>query len=437
MEYKIALLLKEHYREPAKEWQKNLPADVKTEFIPYETFEELEQAFYSLRDKVDGIYVSGIMPYHAIRILMGEEMNPPLVYSPIDMENTYKVLLQKMISSRRQGLTRVGMDFLRGNSNLEELILTGKFADAVHSYEERWIKQETVAAIDEEEKAINQYYYEQCKANKFDMVVTYFYSVVETLKEFDVECFYVYPSANAFLQLIEGLKNSISLNSMRNKIPAVISIDTNGEEKQEREIRRVMEVFNRKHLNRLMLKESYAGVEYITDYEFVRSMTNGFVNCPIGEWLREQMKFSGSVGYGIGSNVYQARLNAMEAMRYGRNIKSQFGSSVLIDEKDRLSVLQKEGSGKVIGASESYVSEIANKVKLSSETILKIMGVMQASGSEEITSQELTDTLQISLRTANKFLSKLEKCGYAVVTGLKRSGNKGRPVNVYKINIQV
>lgn len=437
MEYKIALLLKEHYRKHAGEWQKELPPDIKAEFIPYGTFEELEDAFYSLRDKVDGIYVSGIMPYHALRLLMKDEVEPPLVYSPIDMENTYRVLLQKMVSSRRQSLSRVGMDFLRGNSDLEDLIMTGKFADAVHSYEERWEQRNTVAEIDEEEKAINRYYLEQCKENKFDMVVTYFYSVVETLKDFDVECFYVYPSAQAFARLIDGLKNSISLHNMRNKIPAVISIDTGGDEEQSNEIMKAMEVFNRNHLNRLMLKESYMDLEYITDYEFVRTITDDFMSCPIGEWLKQQTGFTGSVGYGIGSNVYQARLNAIDAFHYGRNIKSQSGSSVLIDEKDRLTVLRKEGTESVISASESYVSEIANKVKLSSETILKIMGIMQASGSEEITSQELMDALKISLRTANKFLSNLEKYGYAEVTGLKRSGNKGRPINVYRIKIRI
>ena len=61
------------------------------------------------------------------------------------------------------------------------------------------------------------------------------------------------------------------------------------------------------------------------------------------------------------------------------------------------------------------------------------IGVMQSLGTNEITSQDLMDSLQISLRTANKFLSNLEKNGYAQVAGLKRSGNKGRPVNVYRI----
>ena len=102
---------------------------------------------------------------------------------------------------------------------------------------------------------------------------------------------------------------------------------------------------------------------------------------------------------------------------------------MLIDGEENLIVLKKGSTEQPINVSEGYISEIANRVKLSSETILKVIGVMQTYGTAEITSQELMDALHISLRTANKFLSNLEKNGYAQVAGLKRSGNKGRPVN--------
>lgn len=69
---KIALLLKEHYREHAVQWQNSLLPKVQTEFVSYSTFEELEACFYELKDRVDGIYVSGIMPYHALELLISE-----------------------------------------------------------------------------------------------------------------------------------------------------------------------------------------------------------------------------------------------------------------------------------------------------------------------------------------------------------------------------
>ncbi|MFR6331575.1 MAG: hypothetical protein ACLUOI_24090 [Eisenbergiella sp.] len=50
------------------------------------------------------------------------------------------------------------------------------------------------------------------------------------------------------------------------------------------------------------------------------------------------------------------------------------------------------------------VSEIADKVKLSSETVVRIAEVLNAVESMEITSQDLIDGLGF-LRSANKFLS--------------------------------
>lgn len=430
---KIALLLKEHYREHAVQWQKRLSPKVQTEFVSYSTFEELEACFYELKDRVDGIYVSGIMPYRALQILISEEDQVCLAHSPIDMENTYRILLQKMVESGVHTLSRIGMDFLRGNADLENLIRTEKFSQAVHEYETKWEKMKTVEEINEEEQAICQYYREQCRKNRFDMVITYFHSVAESLREFDVECFYVYPSVQTFLQSIEGLQKNISLMAMKKKMPAVIYIDLDAADRKGSDIRRAMEQFNKKYLNQMMLKENYAGLEYITDYAFLRKITDGFSKCRIGAWLQEQTGFMGAVGYGLGNNLPQARLNAIDASHYGRNIKGNGCASVLIDGEENLIVLKKGSTEQSINVSEGYISEIANQVKLSSETILKVIGVMQTYGTAEITSQELMDALHISLRTANKFLSNLEKNGYAQVAGLKRSGNKGRPVNVYRI----
>lgn len=46
---KIALLLKEHYREHAVQWQNSLLPKVQTEFVSYSTFEELEEMFLRIK----------------------------------------------------------------------------------------------------------------------------------------------------------------------------------------------------------------------------------------------------------------------------------------------------------------------------------------------------------------------------------------------------
>lgn len=434
MEYKIALLLKEHYRKHVEEWQKELPDTIKTEFISYHTFQELEQNFYAIKDKVDGIYVSGIIPYQALCCLLGEKESIPISYSPIDVENTYQILLQKMVSGKIENISRVGIDFLDKDEKLEELLRTGKLAEAIHSYENLWRSKQTVEEIMQEEEKVNESYLYKCKKNKIDIAVTYFFTVVESLKNFDVECFYVYPSKKAFLKIIEDLIQRISFLEIKKKMPVMLYIDTEGREKGE--MIASVEKFNGKHMNRLILKESYTGVEYITDYEFLKLLTKDFSTCPLREWLQKSMDFNGAIGYGVGNNIYQAALNAVNGARYGKNLNKTAGVSVLIDETEKLTILEAEYAQTLVQVPEGYISEIANHVKLSAETILKIIGVMQASGSREITSHELMGALKISLRTANKFLCSLEKYGYASVVGMKRSGNKGRPVSVYRIEIE-
>lgn len=443
MKYRIALLLKEHYRRQVEEWKKGLPEDIQLTFFPYRTLEELKNTFLSVQGKFDGFYVSGIIPYQALCTFVPVDMRQLIVYSPIDMENTYRILLQQMILHKTQEMSRIGMDFLKKEENLEEMLLSGRFAQAVHSYEARWESRNSLEEIDGEEEFINQTYVEQCRQGKYDLVITYFRSVVETLRDFDVTCYYVYPSAQAFAQIMENLKKSISLYHLRNNFSAVVHIDIDEMQRRGKEefgkvqenVGEVVRAFNNQHFNKMILKEYYAALELYTDYDFLRSITGDFTSCPLMMMLRDKLDFTGTVGYGVGSNIYQARVNAIDASRYGRNGEHK-GASFLIDEMENLSVLGTCEGESVLRVSGDYVNEIANQVKLSAETILKIIGVMRTARTDELTSQDLQETLGISLRTANKFLSVLEKNGYAQINGKKRNGNKGRPVNVYRVKLK-
>lgn len=98
MEYKIALLLKEHYRKYVEQWEKFMPADTRLTFLPYKTLDEMKDIFLTVKEDYDGFYVSGIIPYHAIQTLGEMGRDAVIGYSPIDIENTYRILIQKMVS---------------------------------------------------------------------------------------------------------------------------------------------------------------------------------------------------------------------------------------------------------------------------------------------------------------------------------------------------
>lgn len=442
MGYRIALLLKEHYRKWMPEWEAAMSPDTKLVFIPYETLKELAQIYQRERSCFDGFYVSGIIPYSALCTLDQERDGAVIGYTSIDMANTYRILLQKFVESKLENISRVGLDFMSAEENLEEIIKADKLHDAIRSYEKKWKDIENIEGLEEEENRVNLMYTKHCLNHDFDLVVTYFQSVVENMAKYGVECFYVYPSTESFCQTIDNMKKSISLNAMKGKMNGAVYIETGkspagGQEDFDRKkkIREAVEDFNRENLNKMILKDNGTDIELFSDYDLLREVTDGFKYCPLLERIKKAAGGSGNIGYGVGDSIYQARINAIDASRYGRNMNQSEERSFFIDENENIVILKNHEFQSAVKVSESYINRVANKAKLSAETVLKIVKVMQARGSNQITSQDLMETLQISLRTANKFLSVLERSGYAYVCDQKRNGNKGRPVNVYKVNI--
>ena len=134
MNYKIALLLKKHYRNFCEEKIKSKPENMELDYFLYDTLEELLDIFRKIYHQYDGFYVSGLIPYQAIRT-MGEEGCEALIeVANVDVANTYRILIQHLVGKNAVRLSRIGMDFLRFESDLEEVILQDRFAQVVHGY---------------------------------------------------------------------------------------------------------------------------------------------------------------------------------------------------------------------------------------------------------------------------------------------------------------
>ena len=61
--------------------------------------------------------------------------------------------------------------------------------------EGRWKNFKTIEEIEAEEQAVSAYYRKQCENKEIDLIITYFYSACEQVKEFKIPCYYVYPGA--------------------------------------------------------------------------------------------------------------------------------------------------------------------------------------------------------------------------------------------------
>lgn len=444
MGYRIAMLLKQHYYE---HFNGNIPGvsdDVTLECYTYDTLEELKKIYLDIRDSFEGFLVSGITPMKAIYSLGDDASDAVVDYFHISVENTYRLLLQQIVLDENLRLSRIGMDFLQDGHTLEELLAKNQFAQRIREYEEEWKELPAEQSLDEKEAAISVKYRKLAAENKLDTILTYFYSVVENMKDSSIPCTYVYPDENIIHQILENMKAAISIKNMKNHLAAVVHInlenmqakDEMAYEKKRLEINKIIMDLNHRYLNRFIIKNNYRDFELYGDYSIIKEITGDFQKCQILEQLRTNTAFHGSVGYGIGRTLYQARVNAIDASHYSRNGSFLEDGSYLIDENDQLTVLQIGLVPAGMKLSEDYLNHIAEKASLSTETIVRIIRVMKEAGTNKLTSQDLMYHLNISSRAANKFLAALEKSGYAQVSGMHRSGNKGRPVNVYEIKLK-
>ena len=449
MEYKIALILKEHFRSKINSYLEHKPADVILDFYPYTTIKEIQDIFLSIKEEYDGFYVSGLIPLQAIKILGDAGREGSIAYSAVNVENVYRSLLRHMIVTGidKVDLSRIGIDFLTGDSTVEELIRTDQFAQAAHTYEQYWSSLESVEELETEEMRVQEFYVKQCREHKLDVIITYYYSVIERVKEFGVECHYVYRGEWAFWNSIEELKKSIYIRKSDQHRNAVIHIDTEKARDLYKdtyeifrlELTKLITQFNGQNLNQAIFKASYDDLELYMDYKTMEQLTNGFKICPLLPFLQQKIDFPGSIGYGIGNNIYQARLNAVNAANYGKGRTEKAQSSYLLDSGENLISLSAGNtvpSAAVLSISTETVAEIADRTKLSQGTIVRIAEVLNAGGTSRITSQDLIDRLGTSLRSANKFLSCLEKGGVATVCGQVRQTGKGRPINIYEIDFK-
>lgn len=444
MEYKIALLLKEHYYSRINDEFKERFKDVSLDFYAYQTLYELNETFLKIKDQYDGFLVSGIFPLQSLRVSGAADEDTLIEPCPVDVENIFQILLRQMIVHRDLKLSRVGIDFVQDDHTLAELIQKEQFAANVHSREARWKTFSTMEQLIEEEDSVTRMYEKLYKENKIDMIVTYFYSAAEHMSGYGLDCFYAYPSDNMLVQLIEKMKAQISIKALRDTLFTVIRIDmeeihklgAGSYERYKAELDRIVMEYNKQYYNRMVLKNTYSDLELYTDCAVLRKLTSDFRECRLWKRLNRELGFNSYIGYGVGKSLYQARVNAIDACHYGRNGGAASGGSFLIDEHDNLTVLDIGGNRAVFQVNRDYVNAIANKVKLSAETIVRLMGIMDSLNTDELSSQELMTHLNVSLRSANKFLSSMERNGYACVVRQKRNGNKGRPINIYRLELR-
>lgn len=442
---KIAFVLKPSILKYCRENLTEIPSETQVDFFSYSDKKEFEDVCKNICKAYDGIITSGYLPDSVLEHA-GYARSTFHEHFHFDLEYAYHLILRELLEQKGLRISEIGIDFLyRTEKNLEELILSNQVSWAIQVIEEEFKKVVSYDAMELWEKGLEAYYEKLLEARKIRCVLTSSFAVSENLTAKGYHCKYILPSLNTIKQVIKTLCYKIEMQNMRGIMPAMIRVDLHPPKDAESTYsliqyneglkKKLMEFIQLEGRN-LNLRCNTNSFEIYSDLDTIQNLTKNYTHCCLMKYISQPLEEMISIGYGLGDTFYQAHVRAMTASDYGFQSKKELGSSFLIDEKEQLIALKsdvQETANETICIANENLKQISLEAKLSVSTLMKIMNVLKMEQTEEISSVELMNHLRVSLRTANHYLSNLEKCGRASVVAQRRPNGRGRSINVYHL----
>ncbi|RVU53800.1 winged helix-turn-helix transcriptional regulator [Anaerosphaera multitolerans] len=450
MKYKVALLLKEHLIKFFKETIGFEYKSCELTYFEYKDLYELKEIYIREQFNFDGFVTSYVIPMTVLKGITDFANSKPIVSFGMDAENTYRIILQIILEKRDLSKTRIGIDFLDEKHSLEEFV-QGDFLNEHIKSLVRKMESANFDELIEIEKDFLEKHLKAIEEDQVDVVVTFFYSVVEALRDKGVECHYVYPGRHNIDSAFENLERDIQMQDIQHQLPGVIYINPLIERLVNKttvdiellfsNIIKIVTELSDSFSIKPIIKRNFLDLEVYIDAIQLQRLTRNYSHCFLLNKLIEEVDFEGIIGYGIGKNLYSSLLSAINGSKYALSYKKEnINCSVLIDINEEIYILSGDIDNNVEKLpkylDEKYINQIAKISKLAPKTINKIIGILQSMDKDNLTTKELAEVLGITKRGANKILTALVDSGLAEIIKVSHDGGKGRPSNVYKLHVE-
>jgi len=395
---KLAILTPKNSYEKIKKSLKDIESEVK--YIFYNNLYDLENLYLKNAQKYDGIITSGPIGYEIIKNSV--ELLTPLYHFDISKGDLYKYLFNILKENPKIDFSRVYIDFISPEKK------------------EYWFQD----IFKKEEEPIfykinfsNKNLYETLKNNytnlknnkKMDIVLTRISNMVEFLKNEKISFDFLFPSEenikNTVLEVIKDIKilksekkQIIFGKLLLNEISADI----------EEEIHSISK--------NCIVKILDKSIEILMIYE-------DFINSNIALNLKKKLKMNFFSGWGKGNNINEARYNSEKAYKKSKEINFEVVYLVSTNSEIILSEIDDEKKKNI------EIIEKLKELNITKQNSEKLIELFRSK--EKVSCASLATYLDISERTANRLLLKLEENNLAISNLIKIS--RGRPKKLYQL----
>ena len=439
MHSKIVFITSHHLYQPTCDALARICPPCETVVAVYDNFEHISKVYRQYEQEADAFLVSGPSAKRAIELACGTTSKPVMSFK-VDSDDLHRDILKLAVENREQDFSRVVMDFLMplscGCSVMDFLALED--VEAVDGSIQNWITQTGVREVGGAENAIMERILELWRNKEIDLVICQYSSIVPALDALAIPYRCPFPSDAYFRKLIQEVLARLELKQLQDNLPAIIQITpehpANLLPEQMDCLRQKVRSFVQDNLIDCVEQEANNTLVLITTLQVVRFLTRDFRFCQLFAYLQPLLDFPVTVGYGIGATVSHAIANVQVAAREAKIT----GKCHLMDSNGNLIGPLNTDKRMVVNTNAiANFSALSKRCKLSTMTLQKIAAYMELRGNDNITTQELAQRFDITIRNANRILTNLCKGGVATPVYTQTSHSRGRPIQVYNIDFNI
>ena len=406
--------------------------------VPYDDFSHVPEIYRQYQDCCDAVMVSG----SSVRQIL--EMNFPNINKPvsefqIDSDALHRDILRYAVERGSLDFSRVALDFMLPMGSCYSVADFLEIDDMPMIIRQNvvWLQDDQVLTQKPEELILERIR-KLWESKTIDSVICMYSCIIPQLQQLGIPFRCPFLSDAHLKRLIKDILVKIELNQLHNSHPAVLQIfplkGSTLSAEESAALEREVTDFLRSNLTDCVIQQTETCCRIITSMQIVRFLTDDFQGCRLQNLLRENLPFPLVTAYGIGTTISHAMNNVQLASREAKIMELPFA----VDSNGHLvGPMNSKGNGVITQSFRLKLSDIAKQSSLSVATIQKILMVMHNRGSDKITIPELAQCLSTTTRNANRIVQNLIQGGFAVPVFTQATHSRGRPVQVYAINLRI
>lgn len=408
------------------------------QIFTYKSLEEVKDIYLTHCLFLDGVIFGGRLPYHALTTQI-ESLPIPTDFIDITERDLYKLLLTLQANNRNLSTRRIAIDGLLASNNylgLKEILPPDLFPYIPENAEQHSL----ILSYD----TILDFHLTHWKQGNVDLSITRYSNIADKLTENNIRFVHLYPSHKSIIEKFDKMISDIQISQLVDNQVAIGNITIHNLNKlsditEESDLqvmllhKALLEFGSKNHLP-LMIQKRQVHFEIITSLKDLKEkVTDQYRNCALFTFLNEQLPFKVNIGWGCGNTIYKARNNAQTANQIAES--HPMNCSFVITENDQaIGPLGTEMTIPVSPSTNEQIVKWSERLDISASQIQKTLAVMKQLNSNELSSQDIAFYLGITLRSANRFLNRLEEKGVAKVSYKKQENLRGRPQKIYEID---